>query len=97
MHKFVTSYPILDCNIPNKSQNFPLSGDTDNTMIFIIFNLVSIKFPFFHFYFLNMDISFEIKDANFTFSMCVNDIPLEGTLSHFFHLRISFYIMTKNG
>ena len=44
-----------------------------------------------------MDISFEIEDTNFISSMCVNDIPLEGIVSDFFHLWISFYFMKKKG
>ena len=42
-----------------------------------------------------MDISLDIEDANSTFSMCVNNILLEETLSHFFHLWNTYCFMTK--
>ena len=52
---------------------------------------------FFHFYFLNMDISLNIYTLVIQFYTCVLNIPLEGSVSQIFDLGPGFYFMTKNG
>ena len=52
---------------------------------------------FFHFYFLNMDISLNIYTLVIRFYTCILNIPLERTLSQIFYLGPGFYFMTKNG
>ena len=52
---------------------------------------------FFHFYFLNMDISLNIYTLVIQFYTGVLDIPLEGSVSQNCYLGPSFYFMTKNG
>ena len=51
---------IIAYDIPNKREYFTLSFD--RSVVVIIFNVIFFKFKtdFFHFYFLNMDISFNI-------------------------------------
>ena len=50
---------------------------------------------FFHFYFLNMDISLNIYTLVINFYTGVLNIPLEGSLSQIFYLGPGFYFMTK--
>ena len=52
---------------------------------------------FFHFYFLNMDISLNIYTLVIQFYTEILNIPLEGTVSQIFDLGPGFYFMTKNG
>ena len=52
---------------------------------------------FFHFYFLDMDISLNIYTLVIKFYTGVLIIPLEGTMSQIFNLGLGFYFMTKNG
>ena len=60
-------------------------------MKLIILNL------FFHFNFLNTDISLNIYTLVITFYTGVLNIPLEGTVSQIFYLGLGFYFMIKNG
>ena len=48
---------------------------------------------FFHFYFLNINISLTIKVFNLKFAMCVLKYLLKGSLSQIFYLGPSFYFM----
>ena len=59
-NNFETVLVIIMCDIPNKRTNFSLSFD--RSVIEIKFDLGFFKFQtdFFHFYFLNSDISFDI-------------------------------------
>ena len=52
---------------------------------------------FFHFYFLDMDISLNIYTLVMKFYTGVLNILLEGTVSQIFNLGLGFYFMTKNG
>ena len=52
----------------------------DHELITFIKETIEIKFQFFHFYFLNMDILLDIQDANSKSTMQVNNIHLEGTV-----------------
>ena len=60
-------------------------------MILLILNL------FFHFYFLNMDISLNIYTLVIKFHTYILNIPFKGTVSQIFDLGPGFYFMTKNG
>ena len=62
---------------------FSLCGDVGHISITLIFKTVKIKFAFFHFYFLNMDILLNINIASFKLSICVENILLEKTVSLF--------------
>ena len=59
-HNSETALVMITCDIPNKREYFSLSFDI--SVIVIKFDLIFIKFKFdfFHFYFLNMDISFNM-------------------------------------
>ena len=52
---------------------------------------------FFHFYFLNMDISLYTYSPIMKFCTGVDNTLLEGTVSQNFDLALSFYFMSKNG
>ena len=52
---------------------------------------------FFHFYFLNMDISLNIYTLVIKFYTGVRNIPIEGSVSQIFYLGPGFYFMIKNG
>ena len=49
-----------------------------------------IKIDFFHFYFLNMDISFNIEVTDIQFLTKVENIHMEETVSQIFYLGLSF-------
>ena len=51
---------------------------------------------FYHFYFLNIDISVTIQVFGLTFMVCVLKVTLEGSMSQYFDLGLSFYFMSKN-
>ena len=59
-HNSETVIVIITYYIPNKREYFSLSFY--RSVVVIIFNVIFLKFKtdFFHFYFLNMDISFNI-------------------------------------
>ena len=71
----------------------------DRSVIVIKFELRILKFKtdFFHFYFLNMDISFNIQVTEMNFLTEVNSIHMEGTMSHIFDKGLSFVFIVKNG
>ena len=52
---------------------------------------------FFHFYFLNKDISLNIRVRELRFGTYLNNIHMEGTVSPIFYLGLSFYFIPKNG
>ena len=52
---------------------------------------------FFYFYFLVVHISTNNALGGLFFSMLVNNIHVEGTVSQIFVLGITFYFMPKNG
>ena len=52
--------------------------------------------PFPHFFFWNIDISPDIEVTELKFVTIVKNIPMEGPVSYFFHLGLSFYFMSKN-
>ena len=66
-------------------------------MIRLIFQKMCILNHFYHFYFLNIDISVAIKVFDLKFSVCVLGIVFEGSMSQIFYLGLSFYFMSKNG
>ena len=51
-----------------------------------------IKYQFFHFYFLNCDISLILEITVITFYTDVKNIHMEGTVSQMFYLGLSFYL-----
>ena len=55
-----------------------------------------IKILFFHFYFLNQDFFLNIISITLLFGDLVDNVHLEGTVSHHFDLRPSFHFMAKN-
>ena len=56
-----------------------------------------LKKWFIYFYFLTVHISTNNAFEGLIFSMLVNNIHMEGTVSQIFILGIIFYFMTKNG
>ena len=56
-----------------------------------------LKKLFFYFYFLIVNISTNNAFGGLIFSMLVNNIHMERTVSQIFILGIIFYSMTKNG
>ena len=56
-----------------------------------------IKNIFFHFYFLNKDISLNIYDKNLKLLTGVKHIHMEGTVSQILYSGRSFYFISKNG
>ena len=56
-----------------------------------------MKNIFFHFYFLNNDISGNIKVINMEFSVRFLKVGPEGSMSQIFYLGLSFNFMSKNG
>ena len=50
-----------------------------------------------HFYFLNIDISVNIKNFELKLSVCDPNITLEGSVSQNFDIGPSFYFMSKIG
>ena len=54
------------------------------------------KVEIFHLYFLKWDISFLIPNKWTKLVMANLGTVMEGTVSHIFHLRLSFHFMTKN-
>ena len=59
-HNFETVLVIITCDIPNKRIYFSLSFDISVIEIKLNLRFKKFKTNFFHFYFLNMDISFDI-------------------------------------
>ena len=57
-HNSETALVIKTCDIPNKRKYFSLSFDISVTVIQCDLIFVKFKFDFFHFYFMNKDISF---------------------------------------
>ena len=51
----------------------------------------------FHLYFLKWDISFFVPHKRTKLVMANLGTLMEGKMSQIFHLRLSFYFMTKNG
>ena len=51
---------------------------------------------YFHLYFLNMDISLTIHSIDLNISVFTLKVLPEGTVSHFFYLGPSLYLMTTN-
>ena len=75
-------------SLPNEINHV---GITSVFMNLLILNL------FFHFYFLNMNISLNVYTLVITFYKGVLNIPLKGNISQIFYLGPGFYSMTKNG
>ena len=92
-HNSETVSVIITYNIPNKREYFSLSFDS--SFIVIKFDLIFFKFKtdFFHFYFLNIDISFNIQVTEMKFCTGVNNIHIEGTVSQIFDIGLSFYFI----
>ena len=59
----------------------------------VLFELVKNYRKYFHFYFLNMDISVTINDSELKFSVCNPYIRGEGRVSQNFDLGLSSYFM----
>ena len=68
----------------NHRSYFSLSTEINYVGITSVFMNVLILNLFFHFYFLNMDISLNIYTLVITFYTGVLNIPLEETVSQFF-------------
>ena len=81
----------------NHRSYFSLSNEINYVGITSVFMNVLILNLFFHFYFLNMDISLNIYTLVIQFYTGVFNIPLEGTVSQIFYLGPGIYFMTKNG
>ena len=64
-------------------------------MINLILWKLLILNQFFNFYVLNMDIS--LRFPGMKFCTVGHKVLLEGTVSQFFDLGLSFYFMLKNG
>ena len=95
-HNSETVLVKITCDIPNKRRYFSLSSDRN--VIVIKFELIIFKFKtdFFHFYFLNMDISVNIQVTEMKFLTKVNSIQMEGTVSHIYYIGLSFVFIVKN-
>ena len=63
-HSSIISYPIIDSNLPNKSLDFAPYGDMKHIPVTFSLKREEIQFNFFHFNFLNMDISLDTSDWN---------------------------------
>ena len=96
-HNSETVLVIITYNIPNKRGYFSVSFDS--SFIVIKFDLIfkKIKTDFFHFYFLNMDISFNIQVTEMKLCTGVKNIHMEGTVSQIFDIGLSFDFILKNG
>ena len=87
----------VSCYTSNCGYYFSLSneinyiGVTSDFMKLLILNL------FFHFYFLNMDISLDISTLVIKFYTGALNILLEGTVSQIFYSGPGFYFMIQNG
>ena len=53
------------------------------------------NYCFFHFYFLNINISVTIQVINLKFAICVLKYPVEGNFLHFFKTLISTFSQIK--
>ena len=51
---------VITCDIPNKREYFSLSFDISVSMVKFDLMYIKFRFDFYHFYFLNMDISFNM-------------------------------------
>ena len=58
---------------------------------------LGISVYFFHFYFLNNDISITIYAIEMNFSVCISNVLPEGSVSQIFYLGPSYYFMSKIG
>ena len=92
-HTSETALVIITCNIPNKRGYF--SASFDICVIVINFNLgfQKCKTDFSHFYFLNMDISFDIHVTVMKSLTWVKNIQMEGNVSQIFYLNLGFDFM----
>ena len=66
-HNSETALVMITCYIPNKRVYFSLSFDRSVIVIRFGLRFKKIKINFFHFYFLNMDISFNIEVTDIQF------------------------------
>ena len=80
----------------NYRSYFSLSNEINYVRITSVFMNLLILNLFFHFYFLNMDISLNIYTLVMKFYTGALNIPLEGSVSQIFYLGPGFYFMNKN-
>ena len=76
---------------------FSLSDDISLILINWKLKNLLIKSRFFHFYFLNSDISVNIKVINIKFSVRFLKVRPEGCVAQIFYLGLDFNFMSKNG
>ena len=81
----------------NERESFSLFNVINNFVIINVQKKTQIKKLFFHFYFLNKDISFVIQNKQMRFSTDVKHFHVEGTVPQIFDLGLSFYFISKNG
>ena len=77
--------------------DFSLSNDICLILMNWKIKNLLIKNRFFHFYFLNSDISGNIKVINMKFSVRFLKVRPEGSVSQIFDLGLGFNFMSKNG
>ena len=70
---------------------FPLSNDIYGVLIGRELRKLFIKNLFFHFNFLNLDISLTIHTIHLRFSVCIHKVILQGSVSRIFDSGPSFY------
>ena len=90
IYTFETALVMITCDIPNKREYFSLSFDISVIVIKFDLIFVKFKFDFFHFYFLNMDISFNMQVTEMKSSTGVRNIHVEGTVSQICDIWLSF-------
>ena len=96
-HNSETASVMITCAIPNKRGYFSSSFDICVIVIEFYLGFKQIKTDFLHFYFFNMDISFDIQVTEMKSLKGVKNIQIEGTVSQIFELGLGFDIMKKNG
>ena len=76
---------------------FFISFDINNIHIILDSRKVWILNLFYHFYFLNMDISLNIEVSIIKFATGIDKNHMQGTLSQIYYLGLGFYFMANNG
>ena len=85
------------CDISNEWAHFSACLGANGILMTFYSKKQQIKYLFFHFYFLNMDILLNNRLPVITFYTGVKNTHMEGTVSQISHLGLSFSFIWKNG
>ena len=96
-HTSETLLVIITYDIPNERGYLSSSIDRCVIEIQLYLRFLKSKTDFLHFYFLNMDISFDIQVTEMKSLTGVKTIHMEETVSPILDLGLSFDFIKKNG